>query len=570
MLVSTAPKSLLNSGRRPTRAPKEGEKQNRARDKNDTVPSRYSPCIPMAAPPKLANHISEALMSSCPATPFIRRASHSTVASMVSDRARSTPDRTALQAGQRICSFAELDERANRLAHALMEMGVDPGDRIAILSENRLEFIEATLAAGKIGAILACQNWRLAVPELQHCVGLVEPKLVLVSERHRATVDQLDIPGVSVLEFGREYEARLARAGPTMVLREVDPEAGLLILYTSGTTGLPKGALISHRAEVARATGARADFGVKAGDSFVCWTPMFHMGGMDLALMTLLGGGKVIIEDGYDATSLADIAIREPIGWLIVIPGMVESFIDEMKRRNQPPAGIRLCGVMADLVPGHQLAEITRLLDAPYSNTFGSTETGSLPAAGAPVPIGVIPTSLSKTPSPNCEMRLVDEDGNDVAPGTPGELAIRGPTLFSGYWKADETNAHDFRGGWFHNGDLLVRNEDGGFDFVDRLKYMIKSGGENIYPAEIERILLTDPRVTEAAVVRRHDDRWGEVPIAFVARSEPTLDDAQLATLCRANLAGFKQPKEIRFLDHDAFPRNISGKVLRHELEALL
>ena len=509
-------------------------------------------------------------MSFSTAAPLIRRAFQSTIGSMITDRARATPERAALQVGPRLWSFAELEARTNRLARCLLEIGVTAGDRIAILSENRPEFLETAIAAGKIGAILACQNWRLAAPELRHCVSLVEPRLVLVSQRHRSMVDQLETPGASVLEFGPEFEALLGRADPAPVHREIDPEDGLLILYTSGTTGLPKGAMISHRAEVARATGARADFGVKAGDSFVCWTPMFHMGGMDLALMTLLGGGKVIIEDGYDATRLADIAIREPIGWLIVIPGMVESFIDEMKRRNQPPAGIGLCGVMADLVPGHQLAEITRLLGAPYSNTFGSTETGSLPAAGAPVPIGVIPTSLSKVPSPNCEMRLVDEDDNDVAPGTPGELAIRGPTLFSGYWRAEETNARDFRGGWFHNGDLLVRNDDGSFDFVDRVKYMIKSGGENIYPAEIERVLLADPRVTEAAVVRRVDQRWGEVPIAFVARSEPSLGADDLSALCRVNLAGFKQPKEIRFLDHDAFPRNISGKVLRHELEALL
>lgn len=451
-----------------------------------------------------------------------------------------------------------------------MDLGVGHGDRIAILSENRSEFIEATIAAAKIGAILACQNWRLAGPELRHCLTLVEPKLILVSERFRDQLYSLELADTRVLGFGAEYETCLGRENTAPPSRDVNPEDGLLILYTSGTTGLPKGALISHRAEVARATGARADFGLAAGDTFVCWTPLFHMGGMDLALMTLLGGGEVIIEDGYDAARLADIAILEPIGWLIVIPGMVESFIEEIKRRNQSPAGVKLCGVMADLVPGHQLAEITRLLDAPYANTFGSTETGSLPAAGPPVPIGAVPGALTKIPSPNCEIRLVDEHDNDVPPGTPGELAIRGPTLFSGYWRAEETNAHDFRGGWFHNGDLLVRDPDGGFDFVDRVKYMIKSGGENIYPAEIERILLSETRVTEAAVVRRSDDRWGEVPIAFVARSDDSLDTDTLAKLCRANLAGFKQPKEIRFLDHDAFPRNVSGKVLRHDLEALI
>ena len=501
---------------------------------------------------------------------LIRRASHSTVSSMVSDRARVTPERAAVQVGARILSFAQFEARANRLARVLLDLGVTAGDRVVILSENRAAYLEATIAAGKIGVILACLNWRLAVPELQHCLSLVEPSLVLVSARYRETLGELDIAGAKVLDFDADYEARLAAADPAPVDRDIDPEDGILILYTSGTTGLPKGALISHRAEVARAAAARADFGVQPGDSFVCWTPMFHMGGMDLALMHLMGGGKVIIEDGFDAGRLSDIAAREPIGWFVVIPGMVEAFIEALKRRKTKPAGIRICGVMADLVPGHLLAEITQLLDAPYCNTFGSTETGSLPATASPVPIGVRPENLSKRPSPHCEIRLVDAIDNDVAPGTPGEMAIRGPTLFSGYWRAEETNARDFRGGWFHNGDLLARNPDGSFDFVDRLKYMIKSGGENIYPAEIERVLLTDPRVTEAAVVRRPDARWGEVPVAFVARSDAGLEAGALLDLCRANLAGYKRPKEIRFLDHDAFPRNVSGKVLRHELEAAL
>ncbi len=145
---------------------------------------------------------------------------------------------------------------------------------------------------------------------------------------------------------------------------------------------------------------------------------------------------------------------------------------------------------------------------------------------------------------------------------------MRGPTLFSGYWRAPETNAKDFRGGWFHMGDVFVRNPDGTLDFVDRVKYLIKSGGENIYPAEIERVLLQDPRVADAAVVRKRDPKWGEVPVAFVARHDEALTEDELRGRCRAQLAGFKQPKEIHFIPFDAFPRSASGKVQRHELEA--
>jgi fatty-acyl-CoA synthase len=222
---------------------------------------------------------------------------------------------------------------------------------------------------------------------------------------------------------------------------------------------------------------------------------------------------------------------------------------------------------MADLVPPAEIARITRLLGAPYANTFGATETGCPPCSSSLIPIGVVPARLSKQQSPFCEVRLVDAGDRDVAPGTPGELAMRGPTLFSGYWRNDEANRHDFRGGWFHMGDVFVRNPDGSLDFVDRIKYLIKTGGENVYPAEIERVLLTEPRVAEAAVVRAPDPTWGEVPVAFVARRDDSLDIEALAALCRAQLAGYKQPKHIELIALEEFPRSASGKIQRHELE---
>jgi fatty-acyl-CoA synthase len=167
-------------------------------------------------------------------------------------------------------------------------------------------------------------------------------------------------------------------------------------------------------------------------------------------------------------------------------------------------------------------------------------------------------------------MRLVDPDDSDVPIGTPGEVAMRGPTLFSGYWNAHEANAHDFRNGWFHMGDVLRRNADGSLDYVDRVKYMIKSGGENIYPAEIEQVLLADARVHEAVVVRRPDRTWGEVPVAFVVMADVSLTADHLMDLCRENLSSYKRPKDIIFLAEDELPRSTTGKVQRHKLEARL
>jgi len=500
--------------------------------------------------------------------PLVRAAAQSTVATLFVMRARVHPHRIAIETADRATTYGELDSRARALADVFAARGIGRGDRVAVLSENRAEYLEVFLAAARRGAVVACQNWRLAPPELAHCLALVEPKLVFVSQRHAELLARAGHTGAGVT-FGDDYETLLGAASPAGT-QPVDPEDALLILYTSGTTGLPKGAVLSHRAEIARNLVMRAEFGIASADTFVAWSPLYHMGGAEWSLGTLMSGGKVIVVDGFDAMRLAELVEHERIGWLLLMPGMVGAFAAELRRRGAQPKGVRVCGVMADLVPPADIAEVTTLLGAPYANTFGATETGCPPCSSSLIPIGVSPTRLSKTQSPYCEVRLVDAEDRDVPDGTPGELCMRGPTLFSGYFRADETNAHEFRDGWFHMGDVFVRNPDGSLDFVDRVKYLIKSGGENVYPAEIERVLREDPRVADAAVVRRSDARWGEVPVAFVARHDPGLGADELRERCRAALAGYKQPKEIHFIDFEAFPRSASGKVQRHELEKRL
>ncbi len=517
------------------------------------------------------------------AATWVAAASASGVYGLFESTARLAPARVAVQdhsgGSERCRTYAELLARVDRLAAALRARGLGLGDRIGLLSENRSESLEIFLAAAKLGACVACQNWRLKPGELRHCLALVAPRHVFVSERHgkalaaarRAPDDPCS--GAEETTLGAGYEQLLRNAPAAEPGAPLDPELALLILYTSGTTGLPKGAVLSHRAEIVRNLVVRAEFGVAERDTFVAWSPLYHMGAAECSLGTLMTGGKVVVLEGFDSTRLADIVQREELGWLLLMPGMVGRFADELQARGIRPRGVKLCGVMADLVPPAEIARITRLLAAPYANTFGATETGCPPCSSNRIPIGVAPTRLSKEKSPFCEIRLVDADDREVPPGSPGELCIRGPTLFSGYYQAESTNAHDFRGGWFHMGDVFVQNADGTLDFVDRVKYLIKSGGENIYPAEIERVLLADERVAEAAVVRRVDARWGEVPVAFVAaKDERQVGEALRAELlarCRAELASYKQPKELSFLAAARFPRSASGKVVRHELEKL-
>ena len=494
----------------------------------------------------------------------------STVGGLFRARAQIQKSALAIEFGERKISYGELLDRVDRATLMLASHGIERGDRIALLSRNRPEYLEIELAAAILGAITACLNWRLSKRELAYCVDLVSPKLLIVEDELSASLEGLAGDGRTTITLGAEYEKLLHRTSAQAPAIVAEPEDGLVILYTSGTTGLPKGAVVSHRAMIARALVFSSELNIARDEAFAAWAPLYHMASTDHGLATLLRGGTVVIVDGFQIEPLLLALQHHRIGWFVLIPGMIERFIAGFRAQPTAIKGVRTCGAMADLVPPHVIAEVTDLLQAPYVNSFGSTETGLPPATRNLIPIGAVPTRLSKEQSAFCEIKLVDPSDNEVAIGMPGELAIRGPTLFSGYWEAQETNARDFRGGWFHMGDVFRRNDDGSLDFVDRAKYMIKSGGENVYPAEIERVLMSDPRVTEAAVVRVADAKWGEVPLAFVSRRDVTISEADLLDLCRRELAGYKCPRQFQFIDFSDFPRSTSGKVQRHELEARL
>ena len=502
--------------------------------------------------------------------PNVMQSRHGAIGALFHTRVRANPTHRAVVDGDRVMTYEALEERSNQLANALLSQGLRQGDRVGLLARNRLEYVEVELAAAKAGLIVACLNWRLADRELRHCINLVEASVLIVQEELAQTLDRLDLKEHRRIMLGGDYEAFLDSGTSDFPDLDIDPENGLVILYTSGTTGLPKGALISHRAMVARAMCFASEQNIPIGDNFCAWPPFYHMASTDQALATLLRGGTVHVVDGYEPDLMIEILEREEMGLFILIPGMVGQFAAILEAQKVKVKGVGRCGAMADLVPREDIAAVTRALNAPYSNTFGATETGMPPASSSALPIGLAPTNLAKRQSAFCDLRLVDPDDNEVPIGTPGEVAMRGPTLFSGYWNADETNEKDFRNGWFHMGDVLRRNADGTLDYVDRVKYMIKSGGENIYPAEIEQVMLADERVQEVVVVRRPDPKWSEVPVAFVVPAIANLTENDLMDLCRKNLSSYKQPKEIIFLADGDLPRSTSGKIQRHELEARL
>jgi fatty-acyl-CoA synthase len=494
-------------------------------------------------------------------------AGRSTIDSLFDSRVAVHPDRPALESGDRVVTYRELQQRSRALAGVLHAAGVRRGARIALLSENRAEYLEVMLAAARLGAIVALQNRQARSSELVTALDLVEPELV-VSSAELAAAHAAVLAPRTVIEFGPAYEAALV-AAPSRATSDAEPEDVLAIVYTSGSTGVPKGACISHRALVARALVVRSEYGLRPDEAFVAWSPLSHTGALDNSLATLLYGGSVVVVDGFDAGRLADLVAGRRLGWLLIMPGTVTRLAAAVREKGAPPAGVRICGVMPDLVAPAEIAEITRLLDAPFANTFGATETGNPPASAAVIPVGAEPESMPKEQSAYTEIRLLGPNEEDVADGEVGEMCVRGPTVFSGYWANEEATALAMRGGWYHMGDAFRRLPNGTLDFVDRIKYMIKSGGENVYPAEVERVLLQQDGVLEAAVVRRKDPTWGEVPVAFVAATSDGVTPDVLRELCRSELARYKVPKEIHLVPLEFMPRNATGKVSRPELERL-
>jgi fatty-acyl-CoA synthase/long-chain acyl-CoA synthetase len=509
-----------------------------------------------------------------------------TASDQLARHARTAPEVAALRFDGVGRDYRELDQRVDRLVGALRARGARGGDRVAVLGLNSPEVVECYLATVRLGAVGVPLNFRLTAAELGYQLAhsgavavLVDAALAPVAEAARqqspAVRTCLVIGGTrDAVGSGEDYESALAEATPGPA-GSVDEQAPAFIMYTSGTTGRPKGAVLTHHNLLLHAFSSSMHLGVASGDRVsLSGAPMFHIAGLSGYLMTLLPGGTSVItrSGGFDAEATVRLLAEErvtscffvPSQWraicraLHTVPGLRELDLSALRRIawGAAPASTTLLRTMIETFPG---AEVL--------TAFGQTEcspvTCYLRGEDSVRKIGSI-----GTPMLNVEVRVVDEDMNDVPRGEIGEIVYRGPMVMKEYWNAPEATAEAFAGGWFHSGDLVRQDEDGYFYVVDRKKDMIISGGENIYCAEVENVLAGHPGIADVALVGVPHPRWGEVPLAVIVATDPADPPTaeQVEGFAREHLAGYKCPKAVALVD--ALPRNAGGKVLKTELRS--
>jgi fatty-acyl-CoA synthase len=497
------------------------------------------------------------------------------VADWLEKRARLTPGRVALidYADKTETTYADWNARANRTANYLASLGVRKGDRVAVYSSNCTEYLDLFWAAPKIGAILQNLNWRLTVHELEGIVQSGAPRVLIYSEDWAAQVEELKpsldtVDHVVALTSPRAGERDFAEREAESAILENRPEMTLDdpwgIYYTGGTTGLPKGAVLTHGNVTWNSINTITSWGLTAGHKAALQLPFFHIGGPNIFMAPLVHvGGTTVLCEGFEPDETFDLVEHAGITHYVGVPTMFQMLQDHPSWQEVDFTGLEL--VISGGAPC-PLPIMEKFWDrgVDFKMGYGLTEASGnnfwLPAELVKEKTGSVGIPIF-----HIDMKTVRDDGSPCADGEEGELLIRGPHVFAGYWQNPDATAETIRSGWLHTGDIAVRDADGCYSILGRSKEMIISGGENVYPAEIESVLLAHPKVMEAAVVCIPHDTWGEVGRAFVVAGDG-FEEAELREFIGERLAKYKQPRSIVVIDK--LPLTAMGKIDKKVLES--
>jgi len=474
-------------------------------------------------------------------------------------------------------SYAQLDDRSARLADWLQKQGVAKGDRVGVLALNSPEFMELQFACGKIGAIALPVNWRLTVPELEYIFSDSRPKVLVhdavfrdAALKLRKRCDISHLLEIDVDEPSNAYEQALAESSPDPAIEPLTLDDHAMIMYTSGTTGHPKGAIITHGMNLINCVNLGFPVGISSQTVQLVVLPLFHTGGLNCyANPVIHAGGRILIMREFDPGAALRV-IGDPayeVTHFFAVPAPYQFMMHHPDFETTDLSRLQVAGVGGAPCPEIILKTwMDRGVD--LMQGWGMTETSPAGTALAPVDAVRKLGSAGKAVM-HTEIKIVDLDGQEVVDGAVGEMLIRGPNITPGYWNNPEATKNSFVDGWLKTGDAARLDEEGYIYIVDRWKDMYISGGENVYPAEVENVIMQLPQILEAAIIGVPDQRWGETGQAvIVVKPGQTLDEKTVITHCLANLAKFKIPQSVVFVDQ--LPRTATGKILKRELRAEL
>jgi long-chain acyl-CoA synthetase len=487
----------------------------------------------------------------------------------------SRPDVVAIRCGSRSLTYARLDERSNRLAQLMLSAGVRAGDRVAHLDRTAPEIVELLFAASKIGAVAVPLNWRLAPAELERIVADAGCTVLIAGPSYAAAAGSIAaaVPQeVEVVCVGPDYERRLEEQPATDPGHRGPASDPIVQMYTSGTTGLPKGVMTTQRNLAAAFLSAKL-WSFDSDSVSLTPLPMFHIGGIGWAYLGLVSGGTTILVSEFDARQVLDLLEGDRVTNAVFVPTILQMLTSIPGAAGRDYGALRSIAYGASPITTPVLRAALRTFRCPLFGVYGLTETTGGVVQLAPEdhdadgPRQHLLRSAGR-PLPWVEMRVVGPEGGDCAPGEVGEVWLRAPNVMAGYYeRSDDTAAALSPDGWLRTGDGGYRDQEGYLFLTDRIKDMIVSGGENVYPVEVEEALSHHPAVSDVAVIGVPDERWGETVMAIVVRTPgSSVDGAELVAFARERLAAYKLPRCVEFVSE--LPRNPAGKVLKRDLRA--
>ncbi|MDA7599656.1 AMP-binding protein [Alphaproteobacteria bacterium] len=497
--------------------------------------------------------------------------------------ADTQPDRIALTFDNVQISYGDLRDQVETAA-AFLASHLDAGDRFAIYSMNHPNVFVLLLAAARIRAVMVPLNWRLSVAEIAYQLDDCRPKILFYGDDFAENILELTAKS-SVIATAKANEAlfpiealgalaadnntgdRTGNLTGDGTGHEDAIDAPLLVVYTSGTTGRPKGAVLPQRAMRSNAIMSTHAFDLAKSDITLNILPLFHVGGLNIQpIPTLIAGGQIVIHKTFNPAEVIAAIASDKITQVTTVPTMLAALLAHDDWARADLSSLRMMAIGSTDVPATMINQI-QADGIALVQVYGATETAPT-AIYQTADIAFDSVGSIGRAGIDCAIRLVDENGQDVALGMVGEIWVKGDNILSHYWNNPEQSTASISDGWFHTGDMARLDTNGLYWFADRLKHVIISGGENIYPAELERVLNNHPRLVEFTIIGRDDERWGQVPVVVAVRRDQSIDAAAIISVFDDEVAKFKRPKDVIFVD--ALPRNALGKIVTDQVAALI